>query len=268
MAVQMSDGANSLVSTSGFALRTNGSCLDTETDCGVTVAPFRACCPAGSFCPSQYNVNCCPSAANCTESLLANPTCANETWNLYDNGGYFCCLPGTTGYATPEGSDGCALPGYTFNNNETLLGIVSSGRAAPTSTSSIASSISSTSLPATTTTQSPGPVTSPASVETAAPSKANAGAIGGGVVGGVVGAAIIVALLWFFLRRQKTRNASSYVDEGAVSGSEPAKPPDLPMADSQVVELEGQIPELESQPVRPVYELSSDPMTTRAVKQR
>jgi len=45
------------VSTSGFALRNNGSCQANEVDCGVTKAPYHACCPADSFCPSQYNVD-------------------------------------------------------------------------------------------------------------------------------------------------------------------------------------------------------------------
>ena len=45
-------------SPSGFALRLNSSsCLHEEVDCGATVAPYRVCCPATSFCPSQYNVN-------------------------------------------------------------------------------------------------------------------------------------------------------------------------------------------------------------------
>lgn len=123
----MSDDS-SLVSTSGFALRKNGSCLDTEKDCGATVGSFRACCPAGSFCPSQYNVNCCPSSANCTESLVKTPKCANETWDLYDNNGYFCCLQDTTGYSTPEDSDGCASPGYPFAEDETLLSKISAGK--------------------------------------------------------------------------------------------------------------------------------------------
>lgn len=124
----MSDDSSSLVSTSGFALRINGSCADTEQDCGGTVGSFRACCPAGSFCPSQYNVNCCPSSANCTESLVAKPKCANETWDLYDNNGYFCCLQDTTGYSTPGNSDGCASPGYPFSEDETLLSKISAGQ--------------------------------------------------------------------------------------------------------------------------------------------
>ena len=45
------------VSTSGFALRINGTCPANDVDCGATVDPYRVCCPANSFCPSQYNVN-------------------------------------------------------------------------------------------------------------------------------------------------------------------------------------------------------------------
>lgn len=112
----------------GFALRTSGTCAANELDCGFTVLPFRACCPNGSYCPSQYNVNCCPSAANCTQLLVDKPKCANETWDLYDNNGYFCCEPGTIGYATTSNSDGCALPGYKFSGADTLLRVISSGQ--------------------------------------------------------------------------------------------------------------------------------------------
>lgn len=112
----------------GFALRKNGTCLDTEVDCGATLHPFRACCPAGSHCPSQYNVDCCPSAANCTQLLVETPKCANETWDLYNYYGYFCCENGTTAFGTSSNSDGCALPGYKFDSSETLLPVVSKGK--------------------------------------------------------------------------------------------------------------------------------------------
>ena len=55
---------------SGFTIRRNGTCLLSEVDCGQTVAPFRDCCPAGGSCPNQYNVDCCPSPAKCTQALL------------------------------------------------------------------------------------------------------------------------------------------------------------------------------------------------------
>jgi hypothetical protein len=138
----------SAAASSGFALRNNGSCLATEVDCGVTVVPYHACCPAQSFCPSQYNVDvgsncwtfqrlgvkanlalqCCPTSTNCTSTLLKDPQCANETWDLYDNGGYFCCEKGFTGYAAVDGSDGCAEPGYAFKSGQARLPLVSAGQ--------------------------------------------------------------------------------------------------------------------------------------------
>lgn len=45
------------VSTSGFALRINGTRPSNGVDFGATAAPYRACCQADSFCPSQYNVD-------------------------------------------------------------------------------------------------------------------------------------------------------------------------------------------------------------------
>ncbi|GIJ82291.1 hypothetical protein Asppvi_000797 [Aspergillus pseudoviridinutans] len=185
----------------GFALRTNGSCLDTEVDCGATVHPFRACCPGGSYCPSQYNVNCCPSAANCTQLLVETPKCANETWDLYNYYGYFCCEKGTTAFGTNSGSDGCAVRGYNFDSSETLLPVVSSGKA------SVAASTSSvTSTPSTSSTSSTSPThTSTQTQPSEASSKTNTGAIAGGVVGGVAGVALIAFLVWWLLSRRTKR---------------------------------------------------------------
>jgi hypothetical protein len=73
--------------------------------------------------PSQ----CCPTSANCTGILLQNPQCANQSWNLYDNRGYFCCEKGLIGYASTTDSDGCASPGYAFQSGEVALRIVSTG---------------------------------------------------------------------------------------------------------------------------------------------
>ncbi|KAI4170834.1 MAG: hypothetical protein LQ348_007043 [Seirophora lacunosa] len=117
----------SLPDPSGFAVRRNGTCLSNEIDCGRTAAPFRACCPARASCPEQYNIDCCPSPANCTSTLLQEPACANTTWTLYDNQGYFCCAPGTIGYnATETFSSGCAIPGSPPRGAE-LLAVVSAG---------------------------------------------------------------------------------------------------------------------------------------------
>ncbi|KAL3483534.1 hypothetical protein BJX62DRAFT_244786 [Aspergillus germanicus] len=86
--------------TLGWALRQNGTCLAHEEVCCETVAPYRVCCPGASYCPRAYNIACCPSSLNCTEALQAHPVCANSTWDLYYNGGYFCCEHGTRGYAS------------------------------------------------------------------------------------------------------------------------------------------------------------------------
>lgn len=112
---------------SGFALRRNGACLATETDCGETHFPFHGCCPLGSFCPGQYNIDCCATETNCTEALLPDPQCANAEWDLFTNGGYFCCLHGLAGYARPGNSDGCAEAGYKFKDGEQLLRTISTG---------------------------------------------------------------------------------------------------------------------------------------------
>ncbi|RDL40954.1 uncharacterized protein BP5553_00933 [Venustampulla echinocandica] len=216
---------------SGFALRTNGSCLANEVDCGATRAPFRACCPGTTTkCPEQYNVNCCPTAANCTASLLKDPQCANRRWDLYDNDGYFCCRPGFVGYKTRSNSDGCAKAGDSFQNGETLLKIMSKGggvlipfiRSRPegegdqtdsqvdqvvpsstsTSTTSSPTSSHTTSSPSSISSSSP-PCDGTTSCEPETPSKSNTGAIAGGVVGGVAGLAIIIAIVWIILRRKR-----------------------------------------------------------------
>jgi len=80
---------------------------------------------------STDGAQCCPTLANCTESLLQlpQPQCANQTWDLYDNNGYFCCLPGLVGYAaTLTNTDGCAAAGYALRSGEILLPLISAGR--------------------------------------------------------------------------------------------------------------------------------------------
>lgn len=112
----------------GWALRKNGSCLASEIDCGETVAPYRVCCPNGSFCPQAKNVACCPSKEYCTDALNGQPHCANSTWDLYINGGYFCCEQGTIAYAKDGGSNGCGKPGYKLQVGETPLSLISAAQ--------------------------------------------------------------------------------------------------------------------------------------------
>ncbi|OTA80171.1 hypothetical protein M434DRAFT_52985, partial [Hypoxylon sp. CO27-5] len=106
----------SLTDDSGWAIRRNGTCLTgnrgDERDCGATRAPFHACCPSSTDCPSQYNVACCQSGTNCTSALVDTPRCANASWVMYDNGGEFCCDEGQVGYNL-HGTNGCSLSGQS-----------------------------------------------------------------------------------------------------------------------------------------------------------
>ncbi|KAL3450835.1 hypothetical protein BJX65DRAFT_304991 [Aspergillus insuetus] len=186
-------------STLGWALRQNSTCLAHEEDCGETVAPYRVCCPDGSYCPRAYNIACCPSSLNCTEALQARPACANITWDLYYNGGYFCCEHGTRGYATSFDSNGCGDAGYELADSETILSIISPGTATPPLTPI-------TLRPET----EPSPTPTPTQYTTPEPesessSGADSGAIAGGVLGGVAGLAIIIAVIWFLLRTRRRK---------------------------------------------------------------
>ncbi|OJI98324.1 hypothetical protein ASPVEDRAFT_79985 [Aspergillus versicolor CBS 583.65] len=205
----MSDSDTSDASPFGWALRVNGSCLDVEEDCGMTIEPYRVCCPGGSYCPHAYNVACCPSGSNCTEALEAKPHCANETWDLYINGGYFCCEHGTIGYATDTDSNGCGDADYELQVGESALPIIQTG----TVTTSTPSPTSTPSTTATDDSSSSTPTST--SNSSSSSSDPNTGAIAGGVVGGVCGAAIIAVLVWLLIRtrrRQQTQDAMNQAE--------------------------------------------------------
>jgi len=86
---------------------------------------YHLACSHGEVLTSK---KCCPRAANCTSQLLQNPRCANETWDLYDNGGFFCCLKGMFGYAARvTNSNGCGSEGYVLKSGEVLLPLVRAG---------------------------------------------------------------------------------------------------------------------------------------------
>ncbi|SPO04124.1 uncharacterized protein DNG_06807 [Cephalotrichum gorgonifer] len=217
-------------SPSGFALRKNGTCGAAEVDCGRTVAPYRACCPESSFCPTQYNVDCCPSSSNCTAELVREPHCANTTWDLYDNGGYFCCEKGLVGYAATTNSNGCAQPGYAFQDGETVLKLISAGEDPATATPDATRSTSGPENP----TGTP-PDNAPAVSETSLPATSSGppvAAIAGGTVGGVV-ALVAAAAMWWFLRRKRRAN---------LPPEEKVKEADVRVAAIPPSELDGETP--------------------------
>ncbi|KAJ5520254.1 hypothetical protein N7463_000707 [Penicillium fimorum] len=189
----------------GFALRRNGSCLSTETNCGATVFPFHACCPGHTFCPGpQYNVVCCPSDADCSD--LLGESCADSKADLYSsdpvdipNEG-FCCERGKYAFGMKDRNDtsvGCADDLSDLEVTMRQLQVISSASATPTPTPS---SISNSTAASTTTTSTSLTPTSTTDAKPA--SSTNTGAIAGGAVGGVAGVAILIALVWLLLRRR------------------------------------------------------------------
>lgn len=133
---------------------------------------------------------------------MPNPKCANSTWDLYDNDGYFCCLPGYQGYAVKStNSNGCASPGYQLQPGEVLLRLIKAGVTSSSST--------------TTTTTAP-PITLSGSLEpTATPSTSDgssdglsSGAKAGIGVGAGLGAVILLAVVFFFVWRRKRGQAT------------------------------------------------------------
>ncbi|KAI4862770.1 hypothetical protein F4820DRAFT_450686 [Hypoxylon rubiginosum] len=188
----------------GWAIRRNGSCLLTqEVDCGETITPFRACCPSSTVCPSQYNVACCQSGTNCTTAIVETPRCANSSWAMFDNAGYFCCEDNQVGYNN-GGSDGCSRSGVSIPDGASPLAEVDQ-----VTLSSTTSSASSTS---TSTTTSSSPPSSPiSSSDSDSSSSTPVGAIAGGVVGGVALVAIILAAIFLFRRRRsRAKEATGY----------------------------------------------------------
>lgn len=81
-----------------------------------------------------------------------------------------------------------------------------------------------------------------------------AGPIAGGVVGGVAGLAIIIALLWYFIRRQSQKQKEVPITEPPMVQFSPNQFPDQPN------ELDGQhVAELSSN--QPIHELPGHPVT-------
>lgn len=180
----------------GWAIRRNGSCLssDVEVDCGQTRVPYRACCPVSTECPSQYNVACCPSGRNCTAALVETPSCANSSWNMYDNAGYFCCEKGKIGYGL-DYTAGCSTSGAALPDGAVPVAIieqVSSSTSKPTETMK------------TMTTVSTAPISHSPTSTTHIRSNPSTIFIASIVVGVVAGIVVIAGLLWWFCVRKKT----------------------------------------------------------------
>ncbi|OJJ05952.1 hypothetical protein ASPVEDRAFT_64819 [Aspergillus versicolor CBS 583.65] len=182
----------------GYVLRRNGTCTETEQTCDHPWASWYNCCPEGSYC-SDDRMICCQTKSGCAALVKEDPHCANNaTWDLYYNGGsYFCCLHGKQGFVeTFPGNGGAGIgcaDGELDNASQSLLQVIATG----TGSASPSPSVSAT--PTQTSTDSPLPSIS----EPDSSSSGNAGTIAGSVVGGCAGLALIMALLWFLIRRRR-----------------------------------------------------------------
>ncbi|KAL2862631.1 uncharacterized protein BJX67DRAFT_365913 [Aspergillus lucknowensis] len=194
----------------GYCVRRAGGCDEdaNEVFCSNPWGPWNLCCPQGTKCGDGGI--CCPTDSDCSAPLERDPHCANNaTWDLYNVDGYFCCDSDTNGFTDsglvsggePVVGVGCA-DGYPTGDDTSVLVPVSRGNE---SDSNASSSPSPSPTPSQTQTQTqtqstPRPTTTTSSDSS---SSTNTGAIAGGVVGGVVGAALIVAVIWFLLRRRR-----------------------------------------------------------------
>lgn len=94
---------------SGYAIRRNSTCEAGENQCtksGATWGDYQACCPGNSFCFDSNtgipNIICCENQNNCTAIVADTPSCANQTWNLFDYKGGFCCEQGDSAFGVDD----------------------------------------------------------------------------------------------------------------------------------------------------------------------
>ncbi|KAJ5593750.1 hypothetical protein N7537_010654 [Penicillium hordei] len=155
--------------------------------------------------------------------------CSNDTWNLYQANGFFCCETDQIGFTSTEtatdGFYGCAEDS-TFDN--TIMRSLSIIKMATESTSTSASSYSSTTAPSVTTTPSTTNTSSTTPISAAKQSTPDAKGIAGGVVGGVCAFALIAGIIWLIIRRRRSQ-ASAKGEKSHLEPDDPSNHSDSPL---------------------------------------
>ncbi|BCS26985.1 EGFR-like transmembrane domain-containing protein [Aspergillus puulaauensis] len=152
---------------------------------------------------------CCQTRSGCAAVVKEDPHCANNaTWDLYyNNGAYFCCLHGKQAFVETFPGDGGAgigcADGELDNASQSLLQVIATGTGSASPTLSTSPTKSESATPTEIDTDAPSPTQSEPDS-----SSNNAGTIAGSVVGGCAGVALIIALLWFLMRRRRKQDVS------------------------------------------------------------
>ncbi|KAI0154868.1 hypothetical protein GGR57DRAFT_511828 [Xylariaceae sp. FL1272] len=169
----------------GWAIRRNNSCYSgIEQDCGETAHSYHACCPTSSKCSKRSkDYVCCPDGEDCTADLTVGPYCANSSWVMFNNHGFFCCDRGAVGY-NDSNADGCLAPGSDLPEGAVPLAALVQNKTSIT-----------------------GPDDSGSG--SGSGSSVSTGTIAGAVVGGVAGVLIILVLVWFLIRKRKKSKITS-----------------------------------------------------------
>ncbi|OQD62773.1 hypothetical protein PENPOL_c011G00649 [Penicillium polonicum] len=148
--------------------------------------------------------------------------CSNDTWNLYQANGFFCCETDEIGFTSTEtktdGFYGCARDS-TFDN--TIMRSLSIIKKPTESTSTSASSYSSTTAPSVTTTSSTTSTSTTTPTSPAKQSTPYAGRIAGGVVRGVGAFALIAGIVWLLIRRRRSQ-ASAKGEKSHLESDDPS----------------------------------------------
>ena len=109
----------------------------------LQVSPKLLLCQSFSISEIHIDSFCNCLDTNCTDALVdAGPWCADPTWVLCNNNGYFCCLSGETCY-NDGNTDGCAYPDQELGPNQQVLQPIHQLPRSTASTTTTSSAISS-----------------------------------------------------------------------------------------------------------------------------
>ncbi|KAL4753324.1 hypothetical protein BDW72DRAFT_210484 [Aspergillus terricola var. indicus] len=168
--------------------------------CGILWDNWYSCCPEGTLC---RDINtCCPSNADCTPVIEQDPHCAN-------NNTAYGRIQGLNYNGTRTEGAGCSNTLPDGDMQTTALPPVARLRAAQSSMSS------SMPTPFPTNILADSPSSKPSPLDAESSSSTNSGAI----AGGVSDLALILALVWYPMRRRQKAARSSLL--ASTSGSAP-----------------------------------------------